>query len=60
MEREIFDILKAFDEKKLSLIDTHKKLCGMYIASGESILNQCLNKQEEVFSKNGIVYNQPF
>lgn len=30
MEREIWEILKALDEKKLTIIEAHKKLCYLY------------------------------
>ena len=33
MEREIWEIIKALDEKKLTVIEAHKKLCGLYIVS---------------------------
>jgi hypothetical protein len=36
MEREIWEIVKALDEKKLTAIEAHKKLFGLYIASGNS------------------------
>jgi len=50
MEREIWDIIKALDEKKLTVIEAHKKLYGLYIVSGNSILKQCLNEQQEIIS----------
>jgi hypothetical protein len=31
MEKEIWEILKALDDKKLTAIEAHKKLCGLYI-----------------------------
>jgi hypothetical protein len=62
MEREIWDIIKALDEKKLTAIEAHKKLCGLYIVSGSSLLNQCLNEQEEIVSSpirfNGVHINK--
>ena len=48
MEREIWEIVKALDENKLTAIEAHKKLCGLYIVSGSSLLNQCLNEQQEI------------
>ena len=33
MEREIWDIVRAVDEKKLTAIDAHKKLCCLYSVS---------------------------
>lgn len=33
MEQEIWDILKTIDEGKLSIIDAHKKLCGLFVVS---------------------------
>lgn len=33
MEREIWEIVKALDEKKLTAIEAHKKLCSLYIVS---------------------------
>ena len=50
MEREILDIIKALDEKKLTVIEAHKKLCFLHIISGSSLLNQCLNEQQEIVS----------
>ena len=50
MEREIWDIIKALDEKKLTVIEAHKKLYGLYIVSGNFILKQCLNEQQEIIS----------
>jgi hypothetical protein len=50
MEREIWDIIKALDEKKITAIEAHKKLCGLYSVSGSTILKQCLNEQEEIIS----------
>lgn len=50
MEREIWEIVKALDEKKLTAIEAHKKLCGLYFGSGNSLLNQCLKEQEEIIS----------
>lgn len=47
MEREIWEILKALDEKKLTIIEAHKKLCGLYIVSLADIkrkLDEALNK----------------
>ena len=31
MEREFWEIVEALDEKKLTAIEAHKKLCGLYI-----------------------------
>lgn len=31
MEREIWEIVKALYEKKLTAIEAHKKLCDLYI-----------------------------
>ena len=39
MEREIWEIVKALDKKKLTVIEAHEKLCGLYIVSGNSLLN---------------------
>lgn len=50
MEREIWEIVKALDEKKLTVIQAHQKLCGLYSAVGSSLLNQCLKEREEVIS----------
>jgi len=36
MEREIWNIIKALDEKKLTVIEAHKKLCGLYIVNGSA------------------------
>lgn len=62
MEREIWEIVKALDEKKLTAIEAHKKLCGLYIVSGSSLLNQCLKEQEEIISSpirfNGVHINK--
>ena len=62
MEREIWEIVKALDEKKLTSIEAHKKLCGLYIVSGRSLLNKCLNEQEEIVSSpirfNGVHINK--
>lgn len=63
MEREIWEIVKALDSKKLTAIEAHKKLCGLYIVSGSSLLNQCLNEQQEEniievrhnYSSNGVI-----
>lgn len=30
MEREIWEILKTLDKKKITVIEAHKKLCGLY------------------------------
>lgn len=35
MEREIWEIVKALDEKKLTAIEAHKKLCSLYIIEFE-------------------------
>jgi hypothetical protein len=62
MEREIWDIVKALDEKKLTAIEAHKKLCGLYIIIGSSLLKQCLKEQEEIVSPpiifNGVHINK--
>ncbi len=62
MEREIWDIVKALDNKKLTAIEAHQKLYGLYIFSGSSLLNQCLNEQEEIISSpirfNGVHINK--
>lgn len=62
MEREIWNIVKALDEKKLTTIEAHKKICNLYIVSGSSLLNQCLNEQEEIISSpirfNGVHINK--
>ena len=50
MEREIWEIVKVLDEGKLTAIEAHKKLCGLFSVSGSSILKQCLNEQEEIVS----------
>lgn len=63
MEREIWEIVKALDSKKLTAIEAHKKLCGLYIVSGSSLLNQCLNEQQKEniievrhnYSSNGVI-----
>ena len=36
MEREIWEILKALDEKKLTVIEAHKNLCGLYNVSNST------------------------
>ena len=33
MEREIWDIVRALDENKLTAIEAHKKLCVLYNVS---------------------------
>lgn len=62
MEREIWEVIKALDEKKLTAIEAHKKICDLYIISGSSLLNQCLKEQEEIVSSpirfNGIHINK--
>ena len=62
MEREIWDIVKALDEEKLTAIEAHKKLCGLFSVSGSSILKQCLNEQQEIISSpirfNGVHINK--
>ena len=62
MEREFWEIVKALDEKKLTAIEAHKKLYGLYILSGSSLLNQCLKEQEEIVSSpirfNGVHINK--
>jgi Cu2+-containing amine oxidase len=62
MEREIWEIVKALDENKLTAIEAHKHLCGLYIVSGISLLNQCLKEQEEIVNSpirfNGIHINK--
>jgi hypothetical protein len=62
MENEIWEIVKALDEKKLSAIEAHKKLYGLFIGSGRSLLNQCLQEQQEIVSSpirfNGIHINK--
>ena len=62
MEREIWEIVKALDEKKLTVIEAHKKLCGLHTAIGSSLLNQCLTEQEEIISSpirfNGVHINK--
>lgn len=62
MEREIWEIVKALEEKKLTAIEAHKKLCGLYIVSGRSLLNKCLKEQEEIVSSpirfNGVHINK--
>lgn len=50
MERELWEVVKALDEKNLTAIQAHQKLCGLYSAIGSSLLNQCLKEQEEVIS----------
>ena len=62
MEREIWEILKALDEKKITAIEAHKKICDLYIISSSSLLDQCLNEQEEIISSpirfNGVHINK--
>ena len=62
MEREIWEIVKALDNKKLTAIEAHKKLCDLYIGIGSSLLNQCLKEQEEIVSStirfNGVHINK--
>lgn len=62
MEREIWEILKALDEKKLNAIEAHKKICDLHIVFGSSLLNQCLNEQQEIVSSpirfNGVHINK--
>lgn len=50
MEREILNIVKALGEKKLTVIEAHKKLCGLYNVVGSSLLTECLKHQEEIIS----------
>ena len=62
MEREIWEIVKALNENKLTAIEAHKKLCGLYTDRGSSLLNQCLKEQEEIISSpirfNGVHINK--
>jgi hypothetical protein len=62
MEREIWEILEALGNNKLSAIEAHKKLCGLYSASAMCLLNQCLNEQEEIINSpirfNGVHVNR--
>lgn len=48
MEREIWEIIKELDENKITSIEAHKKICDLHIISSTSLLNQCLNEQEEI------------
>jgi hypothetical protein len=46
MEQEIWDILKTIDEGKLSIMDAHKKLCGLFVVSrcnDKEKLSKCSN-----------------
>ena len=62
MEREIWEIIKKLNENKLTTIEAHKKLCALHIDNGSSLLNQCLNEQEEIISSpirfNGVHINK--
>ena len=50
MERKIWEIVKVLDEGKLTAIEAHKKLCGLFSDNSSSILKQCLNEQQEIIS----------
>lgn len=43
MEREIWEIVKALDENKLTEIEAHKKLCDLYIIIKSSCYKECGN-----------------
>ena len=56
MEREIWEILKELGKNKLTQIEAHQKLYGLYIVSSSSLLNQCLKEQEEIIGSQ-IIFN---
>jgi len=62
MEREILEIIKALAEKKITSIEAHKKICDICTGNGTTLLNQCLNEQEEIISSpirfNGVDVNK--
>lgn len=62
MEREIWEIIKALDDYKITSIEAHKLICDLHIISSTSLLNQCLKEQEEIISSpirfNGVHVNK--
>lgn len=62
MEKEIWKIVKGLDSGKLTVIQAHTNLCNLYNIIGTTLLNQCLNEQEEIISNpvrfNGVHINK--